>query len=131
MTAGSKPAFSPKADELEPRLATLNRQLKKDAVWKPLIRLFRRYLKKNALSHSTYTSIHSRPLSEQGALFAQALGVPSELATKPKTPLVLLMIINSHRITRKKQLVPAAGRLMGKYTVEIWSKYFEVFNENS
>jgi len=42
---------------------------KKDTIWKPLIRLFRRYLKKNALSMIEYEQIHDRPLHEQGMLF--------------------------------------------------------------
>lgn len=114
-----------------PRAGKMVRQMKKDAAWKPLIRLFRRFLKKEALSKATYQQIHGSPLAEQGLLFAQALDLPAELAAKPKTPLILLMIISSHRITRKKQLVPAARRLLGKHTTEIWARYFEVFNENS
>ena len=35
---------------------------KKDAVWKPLIRQFRRFLKKDALSAETYQNIHSAKL---------------------------------------------------------------------
>ena len=42
---------------------------KKDTIWKPLIRLFRRYLKKHALSMIEYERIHDRPLQEQGQLF--------------------------------------------------------------
>ena len=56
-----------------------DRQLKKDAMWKPLIRLFRRFLKKDVLSKATYEMIHSQPIYAQGELFANALGVPPEL----------------------------------------------------
>ena len=45
--------------------------------------------------------------------------------------MALLMIVASHRITRKKRLVPAARAVMGKHAVKIWHNYFDVFNENS
>jgi len=44
--------------------------------------------------------------------------------------MILLMIIYSHRITRKKQLIPHARSLMGKHATTIWRDFFEVFNEN-
>ena len=53
------------------------------------------------------------------------------MATNPKTPLALLMMVSSHRITRKKKLVPKARRLMGRHVGDIWVNFFEVFNENS
>ena len=104
---------------------------KKDAVWKPLLRQFRRYLKKEALSPGVYAVIRLRSLSSQGYLLAEALGLPEKMAIQPKTQHALLMMVNSHRITCKKQLVPAVRRLMGKDAEEIWLNYFEVFNENS
>lgn len=107
-----------------------DRQLKKDAMWKPLIRLFRRFLKKDVLSKATYEMIHSQPIVVQGKLFASALGVPPELQALPKTYHIILMIISSHRITRRKQLVPQALALMGRYSQDIWNKYYEIFNEN-
>ena len=55
-------------------------QLKKDAAWKPLIRLFRRFLKKEALDKATYSRIHLAPLAIRGKLFCEALGVPEQLA---------------------------------------------------
>ena len=56
--------------------------IKKDASWKPLIRAFRRYLKKCAIDQVTKKAILSSKLSEQGRLFCKALGVPSKLAAK-------------------------------------------------
>ena len=43
-----------------------NIQIKKDAMWKPLLRMFRRYLKKDALPPATYATIQLRPLTSQG-----------------------------------------------------------------
>lgn len=60
-----------------------------------------------------------------------AFEVPWELANRVKTPMAMLMLVSSHRITRCKQLIPAVKRLMGKHSKAIWHSYFEIFNENS
>ncbi len=49
------------------------KKMKKDAIWKPLIRLFRRYLKKDALPPSVYSTVRAKPLKEQGGLFCRYL----------------------------------------------------------
>mmetsp|Transcript_38270 Transcript_38270/g.50192 ORF Transcript_38270/g.50192 Transcript_38270/m.50192 type:complete len:92 (-) Transcript_38270:402-677(-) len=75
---------------------------KKDAVWKPLIRHFRRFLKKDALPPETYQKVHLQKLKQQGKLLCDALEIPIELQSDVKTPLAILMMVSSHRITRKK-----------------------------
>lgn len=45
--------------------------------------------------------------------------------------MAVFMMINSHRITRNKRLVPEAKKIMGRSAGAIWEKYYEVFNENS
>ena len=77
-------------------------QFKRDAVWKPVIRLFRRYLKNAAMPKVMYKRIHAQAVYNQGSLFCEALGIPRELAEKPKSARAVLMMISSHRITRKK-----------------------------
>ena len=44
-------------------------QFKRDVLWKPLLRLFRRYLKKDALPKTRYTEIRQAPVKLQGTLF--------------------------------------------------------------
>ena len=58
--------------------------LKKDAAWKPLIRNFRRYLKKDALSKADTQRVYNASLEQQGLLFCQAIGVPEHLTRQPK-----------------------------------------------
>ena len=106
-------------------------QLKKDAAWKPLIRLFRRYLKNDALSKATCDRIQDAPIGKQGQLLCEALEVPRELARKPRTQLAVLMMVKSHRIICKKQLTPGVKRVMGRHATDIWDNYYEIFNENS
>ena len=44
-------------------LSRTSSYFKKDLLWKPLVRHFRRYLKKDALPADTYTRIFSRPIA--------------------------------------------------------------------
>ena len=57
--------------------------------------------------------------------------MPDDLANEPKTPLAILMLFSSNRITRKKRFVPEAKILMGDYAKDILTAYYEIFNENS
>ena len=49
-------------------------------LWKPLLRQFRRYLKRDALSPEIYLQIRERELRQQGLLFCEALGMPQQLS---------------------------------------------------
>ena len=106
-------------------------RIKRDAAWKPLIRNFRRYLKKDALDEDQAKKVYNAPLEQQGKLFCQAMGLPEHLTDQPWTQMAVFMMINSHRITRNKRLVPEAKKIMGRSAGAIWEKYYEVFNENS
>ena len=112
----------------EPPVAVLN---KKESVYRPLMRLFRRYFRKDALSQREYDSIHEHPLQEQGLLFADALGVPHALWAQPRTQHALLLLIDSHRIMRKKMLVPLCQATMGIHLPDIHVPFFTAFNECS
>ena len=81
----------------------MNKQ-KKDSLWKPLIRMFRRYLKKDALPTKTYYEVRTQPLNQQGYLFGKALNLPEEMAQDENTNTALMLMINSHRITRNRQM---------------------------
>ena len=105
--------------------------LQKDAFWKARLRLFRRYFKKEALPEEAYKNIRKEPLRHQGKLLCKAIGIPKELAIKPETQFAMLMICNSHCITRKWNLTPEAKVLMGRHSKVILSSYFDIFQENS
>lgn len=76
-------------------------QFKRDVLWKPLFRLFRRFLKKQALTSADYKSIQKHPILSQGKLLAEAMGVPAETAKVKRNQLALLLMVNSHKITLK------------------------------
>ena len=75
------------------------KKFKKDSFWKPMVRLFRRYMKKAALDRSAYRKISLRPLKEQGRLLVEQLALPAGLAKQRDTELAVLLLVNSHSVT--------------------------------
>ena len=104
---------------------------KKDVLWKPLLRLFRRYLKNEALSSQTYKEIKAKPIVQQGELLTHALEVPEGLAEQTRTHLVILLLIYSHRVMVKKQLIPECQQIMRPFMNQLWPRFFEIFKDNN
>ena len=93
--------------------------------------MFRRYLKKEALSIEIYEGIREENYMRQGLLFCQALGLSDQLAEDKRNQLAVLLMISSHRIVWRKRLIPACSGLVGPYFNEIWTIYYKIFNETS
>lgn len=104
---------------------------RRDLVWRPLIRLFRRWLKKDALSIETYEGIREECITRQGFLFCKALGLSDELCSQRRSQMAMLLMISSHRIIRRKRLNPTVMELMQPYCNELWPVYYKIFNETS
>lgn len=102
----------------------------KDQLWKTMIRAFRRYLKKEALSVTTMNQIKTLPLQRQGQALAHAIGLPAEFIEEPKYRYALLLIFFSHRYTRQRVLVQKLREIVGVHERELMSKFYLVFNEN-
>lgn len=102
-----------------------------DLLWKPLIRMFRRYLKKDALPLDSYESIREESYTRQGYLFCRAFGLPDALCKRKQTQMAVLLMVSSHRIVWKKSLIPICAEMMKPYLPQIWPLYFKIFNETS
>ena len=100
-------------------------------MWRPLIRLFRRWLKKEALSLDVYENIRENDISLQGMLFSQALGLPQELASELRTQMAVMLLVSSHRIMWRKQLIPPMQQMIAPFHADIWPIYFKIFNETN
>jgi len=70
-------------------------------------------------------------MSRQGLLFCHALGTPAELARIERNQLATLLIVNSHRITKRKIFTPVVARLIEPYGNEIVIRFQKIFNETS
>lgn len=96
-----------------------------------MLRLFRRYLKKDALPKERYKEIRECPIKMQGQLFAEAMGLPEELAANRKSQHAVLLLVNSHRVVFRKQLIPSCKSLMKTHIAELWPLFFEIFQDNN
>ena len=104
---------------------------KKDLLWKPLIRRFRRYIKKEALPTETYAKIFSKPVTKWASHFCKAFQVPDELASDTRVQNAILLLVASHRITRRKTLIFECKLLMAQHIDDLWPRYFQVFNDSN
>ena len=104
---------------------------RRDLVWRPLIRLFRRWLKKDALSIETYEGIREESITRQGYLFCKALGLSEEISSQRRSQMAMLLMISSHRIIRRKRLNPMVQEMMEPFSNELWPVYYKIFNETS
>ena len=104
---------------------------KKDLLWKPLVRRFRRYLKKEALPWETYQRIFSKPVIKWGPHFCKAFDVPEPLRSDPRTQNAILMLVASHRIIRRKHLIFECRLFMAPFIDDIWPNFFLVFNDSN
>ena len=112
-------------------LCYISTNYRRDLVWRPLIRLLRRWLKKDALSLEMYDGIKEECITRQGLLFCQALGLSDELARQPRNQMAVLLMISSHRIVRRKRPIPMVMDMIKPYYDDLWQVYYKIFNETS
>lgn len=59
--------------------------IKMDALWKPIIRKFRQFIKIRVMHKLRYQVDENKPISELGKLFGEILRVPTELLAEERT----------------------------------------------
>ena len=45
--------------------------------------------------------------------------------------MAVLLMVNSHRVVLKKQILPECRAMMEPYLHDIWQQFFEIFSDNS
>ena len=70
-------------------------------------------------------------MSKQGELFCKALNVPQKLARQKRVQMALLLMISSHRVTWRRNLIPICQQIMAPFIDDIWPLFFRTFNETS
>ena len=110
---------------------TYQTQFKRDVLWKPLLRIFRRYLKRDALEKHQYQQIREQPIRAQGKLLSEALKLPENAVGKVRNRLAVLLLVNSHRVVFRKRLIPECHELMQSYADELLPLFFHIFQDNN
>ena len=104
---------------------------RRDLVWRRLLRMFRQFLKKDALTMEAYATIRKEPITQQGLLFCQALEVPESISQFQRNQCAMLLMVSSHRIIWRKRLIQSCVALMRPHQKDIWPIYLRIFNEAS
>ena len=104
---------------------------KRDAFWKTVIRLFRRYLKNEAKQNLDSRQTRRLSVAEQGRAFCSMFEVPGQLMAESHTTMALLVMVNSHKITRRKELLPEIKTFLGRDENEIIQRYSRIFLDNN
>lgn len=113
-------------------------QVKKDAMWKPLLRNFRRFLKDRATKvggEDSSAELFNIPVNGGSPIMSKAYGyfdaldLPAELRTE-RNVLALLLVVESQHVTKKRQLIPECAKIMQPFLPDIYLRFFHIFNEN-
>lgn len=83
-----------------------------DLIWRSLVRLFRRWLKKEALSFEQYDALREKDFMFQGKLFCEAIGLTDEIANTMRNQMAVLFLISSHRIIWRKHVIPSVVEII-------------------
>ena len=93
--------------------------------------MFRRWLKKDTISAKQYSEIRQHPPEQQLVLFCQAFALPDSIAYSKRDKVALLLLVNSHRITWRKKLLPEVELLLRPFYHDLWPTFMDFFQYTS
>ena len=105
--------------------------IKKDSIWKPLFRRFRKFIKEIVNRNIDTISIEDKSVPERGQIYSEILNIPSELVAHEKNLYSLVLIIESRRMTQKRNIMPIYRDSLQPYFDAIRYVFFDFFYENS
>lgn len=114
-----------------PKKHIFSTHVKKDALWKPLFRKFRRFIKEYISQQVNLLDMEELSYEERAKVYCHILKVPSSLKSIPKTKHALVLIIESHRVTKRRKLIKFYEEIMGNDLNELKQKFLDFFFENS
>jgi len=79
--------------------------IKMDALWKPIIRKFRQFIKVSTMNKLRYDVDESKSITELGLQFGKILQVPEEILREERVQMALYVLIESSKITRERKLI--------------------------
>jgi hypothetical protein len=78
-----------------PKKHLFTKHVKKDALWKPLFRKFRRFLKDYVSTKVNLQDMEELPYEERGNIYCRILQLPQELCQQSRSIHALILIIES------------------------------------
>ena len=102
-----------------------------DALWNPLIRKFRQFIKISVMHKLRYEVDDSKSIAELGHIFGQTLNVPAHILQQEREQMALYVLVESAKVTRERKLVKEVYDYLGPYAPTIRQNYFNIYFENS
>lgn len=123
--------FQPRKTIGRPKKHIFSTHVKKDALWKPLFRKFRRFIKEYISQQVNLLDMEELSYEARAKIYCHILKVPPSLKCIPKTKHALVLIIESHRVTKRRKLIKFYEEIMGSDLTELKQKFLDFFFENS
>ena len=79
--------------------------IKKDSMWKPIFRRFRKYIKEIVSRQIDTIMIEDQTASQRGKIYGKILRVPDNLLNQIQHRFSLVLMIESRRMTQKRNLL--------------------------
>jgi len=90
-----------------------------DALWKPLIRKFRQFIKIQVMHELRYDFDQSKSIPELGYIFGKILKVPRNLLDSERMQMALYVMVESSKITLLRKLATDVEEKLGKHCQSI------------
>ena len=104
--------------------------VKKDELWKPILREFRRFLKEiTASKKMMLPKLTPDNIEEVSSVYFDCLKLPEEFKTQDNLAAILLLIENRAILKQKKISEPF--QLKDNVFERLKATFFDIFNENS
>lgn len=105
---------------------------KLDMGWKPLMRMFRRFLKSHALPQSVYSELRKVEMEKREEMILDKLNLPGEIMALEDTGPACFIMLSSHNLVSQKNLLPQHRYLFDKAKVDVlWKNYYTIFQDNN
>ena len=102
-----------------------------DALWKPIIRKFRKFVKLRVMHTLRYDVDENESITVLGRQFGEILGVSKELLDQEPVCMALYVLINSQSLTHVRDIPEDLKEKLGSHCKKIKQNYFTIFFENS
>ena len=102
-----------------------------DALWKPIIRKFRQFIKISVMHKLRYQVDERKSITELGYLFGTILEVPEDILKEDRVQMALYVLIESSKITKDRKLLPEIEVQLHPHCDIVKKNHFNIYFENS
>ena len=120
-----------KANRKIPAAKTNPVKVKKDALWKPLLRRFRKFIQDAVGSQMMQGKMFDHSIEQRSQAYCRALQVPDQFKTSQKSQLAIFSLVESSTVISKRQIKPEFKARFAAHLEYIERNFVRIFVENS